>query len=140
MDEATKERIAALFTQQQAALDNQIAGFAKTIAGLQQQVRLTIAQVPQAEHLPFGQDRAEERTMVEIQDEAVDERDRNDVIGEGGSAAAYSLRYRNDGAGGVHRLEWIAKATDTDPDTGLPWPDDDWNEVLGGDAEIYVST
>jgi len=51
----------------------------------------------------------------------------------------FSIRYRNDtrdksDPSGTHRLEWIAKNTATDPDTGNPWPDDQWSTVLNGEV------
>jgi len=57
----------------------------------------------------------------------------------GGGGTDFSIRYRNDtrdksDPSGTHRLEWIAKSTATDPDTGNPWPDDQWSTVLNGEV------
>lgn len=115
-------------------INDKMEGFASIIVGLQSSLP-----DPSSPINTNQQDVVEQTMAHELEDDSTREDGRQDVIGEGGSgAAAYSLRYRNDGATGVHRLEWIAKATALDPDTGLPWPDDEWNEVLNGDAEIYV--
>ncbi|MHC4155280.1 MAG: hypothetical protein ACYST6_10220 [Planctomycetota bacterium] len=49
-----------------------------------------------------------------------------------------SIRYRNDGGSGTHRLEWINRPTPfSDAGETTMWPDDDWTPIEGADAEIY---
>jgi len=49
-----------------------------------------------------------------------------------------SFRYRNDGATGTHRLEYILKGTPYKTGT-TEWDDDEWTAIPGADAEIYTA-
>lgn len=74
----------------------------------------------------------------------------------GGSAAAFTIRYRNDTAtsneADIHRLEWIAQPTAIDTanypnytatgdyaaDHPYMWADELWTPVVGGEAVEYI--
>jgi len=130
-----KEGVDLILRQQEdfeKLTNEKMEGFASIIVGLQ----AAASQQLEEQNDTTASDLANEVTTNALEDDDFREDGRQDIIGEGG-AASYSIRYRNDGATGEHRLEWIAKATALDPDTGLAWPDDDWNEVLGGEAETF---
>jgi hypothetical protein len=56
-----------------------------------------------------------------------------------GNEFPISIRYRNDGATGTHRFEWIRKPTPwSDSGETTMWPDADWIPIEGADAEIYT--
>ena len=130
IDGQNKEYVAKLFQEQQKAIDNQLAHFSEMILGMQQQ---QIAFEPLSVSTPDAR-LVPEQVPTLPGDESLKEKGRIDVVGEG----RISVRYRNDGAGGVHRLEWIAASSAIDPATGLAWPNDKWTAVEGGDAEIYT--